>query len=266
MTVLNDGIQFYYQETGQGVPFFFQHGLCADVSQPFGLFHPPAGFRLLAFDCHGHGQTCPVGPDEKIGLASFADDLLALMDHLKIERAIVGGISMGAAVVLNFALRYPDSVSTLILHRPAWLDGPRRENADVYATMAQFIRQHGALKGLELFKLSALYHNVLRQSPNAAKSLAGQFLRPRAEETVALLERIPLDAPNHDRAELRTIAVPTLVLASQQDPVHPFEYGATLAREIRGAVFRELTPKAVNVDQHNAEAQRFIEDFLLEHF
>jgi pimeloyl-ACP methyl ester carboxylesterase len=266
MTVLNDDIHFYYQEAGCGVPFFFQHGMCSDVSQPFGLFRPPAGFRLLAFDCRAHGQTHPVGPDEKISLASFADDLLALMDHLKIERAVVGGISMGAAVALNFTLRYPGRASALVLQRPAWLDGPRRENANVYSTMAQLIRRHGAQKGLEVFKLSALYQNVSQQSPNAAKSLAGQFLRPRAEETVALLERIPLDAPNHDRAEWRAINVPTLVLASQRDPVHPFEYGATLAREIPGAAFKELTPKAVSVGQYNAETQRFIEDFLLEHF
>jgi sugar phosphate isomerase/epimerase/pimeloyl-ACP methyl ester carboxylesterase len=262
----HDGIHFNYQEAGRGVPFFFQHGLCADVSQPFGLFHPPVGFRLLAFDCRAHGQTHPVGPDEKISIASFADDLLALMDYLKIERAVVGGISLGAAVALNFTLRHPRRVSALILQRPAWLDGPRRENVDVYATMARMIRQHGAQKGLEVFKLSALYQNVLKQSPNAAKSLVGQFLHPRAEETVALLERIPLDAPNHDRAEWRAINVPTLVLANHQDPIHPFEYGATLAREIPGASFKELTPKSVNVEQHNAEAQRFIEDFLLERF
>jgi len=263
---LHDSIRFRYQEVGRGVPFFFQHGLCADVSQPFGLFQPPAGFRLLSFDCRAHGETHPIGPDEKIGIGSFADDLLALMNQLEIEHAVVGGISMGAAVALNFTLRYPRRVSALILQRPARLDGPRRENVEVYATMARLIRQHGAQKGLEVFKLSALYQNVLKESPNAAKSLVGQFLHPRAEETVALLERIPLDAPNHDRAEWRAINVPTLVLANHKDPIHPFEYGEILAREIPGAVFKELTPKSVNVEQHNAEVQRFIEDFLLEHF
>ncbi len=263
---LHDSINFQYQETGRGVPFFFQHGLGGDVNQPFGLFQPPAGFRLLSFDCRAHGQTRPVGPDEKISLSSFADDLLALMDYLKIAQAVVGGISMGAAVALNFALRYPGRVRGLILQRPAWLDGPRHENVEVYTEMARLIRRHGALKGLEVFKLSPLYQNVLKQSPNAAKSLVGQFLHPRAEETVVLFERIPLDAPNHDRAEWRAINAPTLVLANRQDPVHPFAYGETLAREIPGAVFKELTPKAVSVEQHNAGVQRFIEDFLTLHF
>jgi pimeloyl-ACP methyl ester carboxylesterase/sugar phosphate isomerase/epimerase len=263
---LHDGINFHFQESGQGVPFFLQHGLCGDVSQPFGLFQPPAGFRLLAFDCRGHGQTTPFGPNEKISLASFADDLLALMDHLGIARAVVGGISMGAAVALNFTVRHPDRVRGLILQRPAWLDGPRRENVEVYSTMAQLIRRHGALKGLEVFKLSPTFATVMQQSPSAARSLIGQFLRPRAEETVALLERIPLDSPNRDRAEWRAIKMPVLILANRNDPVHPFEYGETLAREIPGAEFKELTPKSINVEQHNCEVQRFIEDFLLQHF
>jgi pimeloyl-ACP methyl ester carboxylesterase len=106
----------------------------------------------------------------------------------------------------------------------------------------------------------------MQQSPNAAKSLIGQFLRARADESAGLLERIPLDAPNHDRAEWRAIRAPTLVLANRRDPVHPYEFGVALAREIPGAQFKELTSKAVSVEKHNAEVQQFIEDFLLQHF
>jgi sugar phosphate isomerase/epimerase/pimeloyl-ACP methyl ester carboxylesterase len=262
----HDGIDFHYQSSGRGVPFFFQHGLGADVSQPFSIFRPPAGFRLLAFDCRMHGGTHPFGPDECISIATFSDDLLAFMDRLKIEKAILGGISMGAAVALNFTLRHPERVRALVQVRPAWLDAPRKENVEVYSTMAQLIRQYGPLKGLEVFKKSPFFMSAMLHSPNAAKSLIGQFLRPQAGQTAALLERIPLDAPNRDRKEWRSIKVPVLVLANRQDPVHPFEYGTIMAHEIPGAVFRELTPKSVNVEQHNVEVQRFIEDFLLQHF
>src|SRR5436305_462059 len=103
-----DGLTFHYREAGMGTPLVFQHGLGGDVNQPFGLFAPPPGIRLLAFDCRGHGETRPLGNPEKLSLASFADDLLACMNHLAIERAVVGGISMGAAVALNFALRFPE--------------------------------------------------------------------------------------------------------------------------------------------------------------
>ena len=208
---------------------------------------------MISFDCRGHGQTHPVGPDEKISLATFADDLLGLMDHLDIERAVVGGISMGAAIALNFALRHPARVRALILQRPAWLDAPRHENVEIYSMMAQLIRRHGPLPGLDLFKESAAFKNVLAESPLAAKSMIGYFLDPRAAETVALLEIIPLDSPHPDRAAWRALRVPTLVLANRQDQVHPYEYGTILAEEIPGAEFNELTPKAVSVERHNAE-------------
>ena len=123
----HEGITFSYRETGSGTPFFFQHGLGGDANQTFNLFRPPPGIRLLTLDCRAHGQT-PVGPPEKISLATFTNDLLALMDFLKIEKAIVGGVSMGAAMALSLAIAHPDRVLGLVLDRPAWLDGPRRDN------------------------------------------------------------------------------------------------------------------------------------------
>ncbi len=261
-----DGIDFYYQMEGSGIPFFFQHGLGADVAQPFGLFRPPGGIRLIGFDCRAHGRTRPVGPPEKISLAAFADDLLALMDHLQIEEAVIGGISMGAAVALNFASRHPERLLGLVLHRPAWLDRPRGGNVAVFTVIAGLLRQHGAEKGLELFKQSEMYQRALADSPATAHSLASQFLHPRAEETVARLEKIPLDTPGTDRRAWRAIGVPALVMAGDHDPIHPLEYGVTLAREIPGAEFKELTPKSFNADLHQEEAQRFLEDFLLRHF
>lgn len=258
----HDGLNFRYSDTGNGIPFIFQHGLGGDVSQPFGLFTPPQGFRLLAFDCRGHGETRPLGDPETIGLASFADDLLVFMDHLQLPRAIVGGISMGSAVALNFTLRFPERVLGLILSRPAWLDGPMVQNARIYAQIAQLIRRYGPKRGVELFKESEDYIAMLRQSPDSANSLLGQFENPRAEETVVKLERIPNDSPNSDRQQWASIRVPTLVLANRQDPIHPFEYGEILARAIPGAEFKELTPKSVSQQRHTRDVQTFIEEFL----
>jgi pimeloyl-ACP methyl ester carboxylesterase len=164
-------------------------------------------------------------------------------------------------VALKFALRHPRRIVGLILDRPAWLDGPRRDNVEVYATITQLIGTHGPGKGLEIFETMPFYQAILKKSPPTARSLAWQFQAPRAAETVARLERIPLDSPNHNRAEWRSIRVPTLVLANRQDEVHPFEFGQTLAREIPGAEFKELTSKSVS-----PERQQFIETFLRQHF
>jgi sugar phosphate isomerase/epimerase len=261
-----DGLEFYFQTSGSGVPFFFQHGLGADVTQPFSLFRPPGGVQLIGFDCRAHGRTHPIGAQEKICFTAFADDLLALMDHLRLEKAIVGGISMGAGVALNFASRYPKRLLGLVLHRPAWLDAPRSDNVGVFVVMADLLRRHGAEKGLELFKESEFYQRAQARSSASAASLAAQFLHTRAQEAVVRLEKIPLDVPTPDRRQWKTIAVPTLVLANDHDAIHPLEYGVTLAREIPKTEFKELTPKSVNAELHREETQLFVENFLLRHF
>lgn len=261
-----DGLNFHYRDVGRGIPVFFQHGLGGDLAQPFGLFTPPSGFRLIGFDARGHGETRPLGDPRKIAIATTADDLIALMDHLGLPGAIVGGISMGAAVALNVGLRHPDRVLGLILSRPAWLDRPLPENTRVFPHIAQLILKHGARQGLERFRKTPDYLDMLRESPDCAQSLVLQFEGSRAEECVARLERIPHDAPSHDRAEWRWIRVPTLVLGNHQDPIHPWEFAEILARTIPGAEFRELTPKSASVERHAADVQRALGDFLRRHF
>lgn len=260
----HDGIKFHYRDSGgAGVPFIFQHGLGADGSQTFVLFTPPPGFRLLSFDCRGHGETRPLGPEEKINVAQFAEDLRAFLDHLQIERAVIGGISMGAAMALHFALTHPARVRGLVLSRPAWLDQSRADNMQAFSTLAQFIRQHGASEGAQRFQETTAYQQVLKVSPDNAASLLAQFTHRRAEETVAKLERIPAHVPGHTRDDWKRIRVPTLVLANRQDAIHPFEFGEVLAREIPGAAFAEIAPKSAGLEKHAADVQRAVGDFLV---
>ena len=261
-----DGLEFHYRDTGRGIPVIFQHGLGGDVSQPFGLFTPPSGFRLIGFDARGHGETRPLGDPKKIAISSTADDLIALMDHLGLPAAIVGGISMGAAVALNVGLRHPDRVVGLILSRPAWLDRALPDNTRVFPHIARLILKHGAREGLEQFRQTPEYLDLLCESPDCARSLVLQFEQPRAEECVARLERIPHDTPSHDREEWLRIRVPTLVLGNRQDPIHPWEFAEVLARTIPRAEFRELTPKSVSLDRHAADVGRALGDFLRRHF
>ncbi len=262
----HDGIEIHYRDEGSGLPFFFQHGLGGETNLVFPLFTPPPGVRLLGFDARGHGETRPLGNPERIGIASFADDLLALMDHLDIPRAIIGGISMGAAISINVALRFPERVLGLVLSRPAWLDSPQPGNVAVFTQIAELIRRHGARAGGEEFRRSELYQKLCREAPDTANSLLAQFNHPRAEETVVKLERIPKDTPLYSLSALGSIRVPTLVLANRQDPIHPFAYGEILARTIPGAEFREITAKSVSLEQHAAGVQRCLEDFLRRHF
>jgi pimeloyl-ACP methyl ester carboxylesterase len=260
-----DGIVFQFREEGRGLPFLFQHGLGGDLSQPFAVYRAPAGIRQLAFDFRAHGQTHPPGDPTSLTIATLADDLIAFLDHLAIDRAVIGGISLGSAVAVNVALRYPDRVMGLVLSRPAWLGGPVKRNVDLYAMIARLIRDLRPEAGLERFVRTREFREMESESPDCARSLIGQFEQPRAEECVARLERLSIDSPCH-RGRYSEIGVPTLILANRLDPIHPWPLANTLAGLIAGAVLREITPKTVSPEAHSADVSREINEFLRTRF
>jgi pimeloyl-ACP methyl ester carboxylesterase len=266
-----DGIDFHYLDTGQGVQFVFQHGLGGDVRQPAGLFAPPRGVRLLCLDARAHGLTQPLGDLSDLTFDVFGDDLVAWLDHLGLRRAIVGGISMGAGVALNVAVRYPERVAGLVLSRPAWLDSPMPpENVARYAAIARLLRKVGAAgdwdqalrRALAEFEATDDYRSLLASSPDTAQSLRGQLTNERAVDAVARLERLPADRPLADWRAAAAIRVPALVLAHRQDPIHRFAFGEALARAIPGARLVELTPKSLARECHAVEIQGCLEAFL----
>jgi pimeloyl-ACP methyl ester carboxylesterase len=261
-----DGIDFFYEDSGHGVPFVFQHGLGGDTRQPLGLFGPPPGCRLLSMDCRGHGQTATIGDLDKVGLIPFADDVVGLLDYLGIERAIIGGISMGTAISLELVLRRPERVLGLVLSRPAWLEGPQPRNVTVYNVIIDLIATQGARHGQQLFRETPEFAEVARESPETAWSLLRIFEISEIERRLPVFEQIAHDQPKHTLADLKAIRVPTLVLANRRDLVHPFELGQTLAAAIPGAEFAEMTARAFDKEQHAADLQAAIDDFLRRHF
>ena len=266
-----DGIDFQYVDIGQGMPFVFQHGIGGDIRQPAGLFRPPKGIRLLCLDARAHGQTQPLGDPSALSFDVFGDDLVAWLDHLGVARAIIGGISMGAGVALNVAVRYPKRVAGLVLSRPAWLDGPMPpENVARYAAIARLLRTVGAASdpghalrcAVAEFEASDDYQRLLASSLDTAQSLRGQLTNERAVAAVARLERLPTDRPLADLRAAGAIRVPSLVLAHCLDPIHRFAFGEALAGEIPGAKLVELTPKSIAKERHAAEVQNCLEAFL----
>lgn len=261
-----EGLSFHYRDEGRGLPFVFQHGLGGDASQPCSVYGPAAGIRLLSFDFRAHGQTHPLGDPERLTISSFADDVIAFLDHLHIDRGVIGGISLGSAVAVNVALRHQDRVIGLVLSRPAWIDGPLPENVRLYGLIARLIRDLGPKDGLERFLATPEYRAMESQSPDFARSLIGQFEQPRAEEYVARLERLPGDTPCTHIDDYGSIRVPTLILGNRLDPIHPWSFAETLANLIPYAEFREITPKSVSLEAHAADVQRSIDAFLMTHF
>src|SRR5262249_18073891 len=195
----------------------------------------------------------------------------AWLDLLDLARAVIGGISMGAGVALNVAVRYPERVAGLVLSRPAWLDGPMPpESVARYAAIARLLRAVGAAgdpeqalrRAVAEVEASDDYRGLRASPPDTAQSLRGQLTNERAVAAVARLERLPGDRPLADLRAAAAVRVPALVLAHRQDPIHRFAFGEKLARAIPGARLVELTPKSVARERHAAEVQGFLDTFL----
>ena len=280
----SDGLQFHYATRGPGPDtFFFQHGIGGSHVQPLRFLQsisnegsPIEGertcipqLRLAAFDFRAHGRT-PVGDPGKLRLDIFADDLIAFMDHLLVERAVLGGISMGAAVALNAASRYPQRCIALVLSRPAWLEGSMCSTAIAAYTEALKCLREEPLPQNALQKLenSHIYQEVARQSADAAKSLLGQvrcvISEPSLREAaLARLHYLPSGQPGVDLTCAATINVPTLVLTTTNDPIHPRSYARSLAARIPGALYVELAPKQLDESPHIGEVNAHLVKFLV---
>ena len=106
-----NGIELAYDEAGKGPAVLLIHGfpLCRKMWEPQMQALADAGFRAVLPDLRGFGES---EAGAKTGSTDLlAHDLIALLDHLGIEKAVVGGMSMGGYVMLNLLTRYPERFS-----------------------------------------------------------------------------------------------------------------------------------------------------------
>ena len=280
----SDGLHFNYAVRGVGPnAFLFQHGIGGTLAQPLRFLLPSDGkescldeelptgaqpFRLAAFDFRAHGAT-PLGDPEKLRLDVFADDLIAFMDHLQLQTAVLGGISMGAAVALNAALRYPERCLALVLCRPAWLNGAMSATAvAAYHEVVKLLRDESSPESaLQKLEKSDIYRVVVTHSQDAGRSLLGQVRCVVAdpnlrEAAVARLQYLPAGQPGFDVEGAAEVHVPTLIMATPDDPIHPLTFARALAGAIPPASLLKLAPKQLDDGPHIREVNSHVTHFL----
>jgi pimeloyl-ACP methyl ester carboxylesterase len=261
-TVIRNDIALYFEESGSGPPFVFSHGLGGSVAQIKELIEGLPNVRLILFDNRGHGRTSGVGDPGQLNFAAMADDVAALLDHLAIPAAVVGGVSMGAGISLAFALKNPSRAKGLVLSRPAWLNQPRPPNLAVLQEITGMIEQFGRDRALDLFRKSDLFTSWEKTAPETAKSLTEVFLERRDSANLSTYRFIPESAPFRFFDELKTLSMPTLILTNRNDPLHPFTYGERLAAAIPGAHLHEFPSKSESLELHSRGFRELVGDFL----
>lgn len=244
-------------------PVLLLHGLGGDCAQPWAFLGGGHGLRRIAPDLRAHGATSYIGPDDAFSFDGLADDVVALLDRLRVAGPVIAaGVSMGAGIALNLALRYPDRVAALALVRPAWLDQPLPPNLALYPLMAALLRHHGPERGLARVEATDAYQAVRAESDSAAASLRRQFTAPYAVERAVRLDRMPRSAPCLRPAALRRVAQPALVVGAPRDPVHPLALAEATAAALPAASLRVVMARDEDpprqLEQITREVARFV--------
>jgi pimeloyl-ACP methyl ester carboxylesterase len=114
-----NGTELYYEIHGDGPPLVMLHG-GVDPSQMFGapLTDMAKNFKVIAIHARGHGRSKDTTAPWSIEQA--ADDVAAVLKHLKINKASVMGYSFGGAIALQFAIRHPDMLDNLVVVSAAY--------------------------------------------------------------------------------------------------------------------------------------------------
>jgi pimeloyl-ACP methyl ester carboxylesterase len=109
-------IELYYEDTGRGFPLVWCHEFGGDYrSWEPQVRYFARRYRVITWNYRGYPPSqVPTNPDA-YSVEIVVNDLRALLQHLGIERAHVGGLSMGGGVALNFGIRYPEMAASLII-------------------------------------------------------------------------------------------------------------------------------------------------------
>jgi pimeloyl-ACP methyl ester carboxylesterase len=258
-----DGCLLGYEDVGSGLPVVWQHGLGADRQQPAEVFPESEAIRRITLECRGHGESA-LGDPDRISIAQFGSDLIGLLNHLGIDRSVLGGISLGAAVSIRLAVMLRSRFTGLILARPAWIDAPAPSTMKPYVVVSEFLEEFGRDEGLVRFSQSEVHTEVAKVSPDNASSLCSFFARRDEQGTIQLLSRIPKDGPGVTLQNIASIELPTLVIANGEEYVHPLAYASRLSELIPSATLHIVTSKTVDKALYRSQFREALGVFIRE--
>jgi pimeloyl-ACP methyl ester carboxylesterase len=225
---------------------------------------PRAGYRVIAYDARGHGESAPAPERGGYEYSDLVADLGRLLDELGLERVVLAGASMGAATALAFAVEHPERVAALVQITPAHLGLPRTDEHELarWDALADGLEREGPAGFLRVYgeppveqRFRKLVREAIRQRlerhahPDAVADAIRVVVRSRAFDGVLALERV---------------AAPTLVVASRDelDPEHPIEVAELYCEHIEGAELVTEEPGSSPLAWRGAALSRAMDQFL----
>ena len=186
------------------------------------------GNRVVTVDLLGHGDSDRPDDLREYSMAQFADEVAALIEHLKLDRPVVGGTSLGANVSLELASRHPDAARALFIEMPV-LDNALLAVGAIFLPVMFGLRFGRPL----LVGVSWAASRIPRTHHLVDIALDG--LRQRPEPSLAVLQGLMFGRIAPPREERKRIKLPALIIGHPRDPLHPFSDSDALVHEMPNA-------------------------------
>jgi 3-oxoadipate enol-lactonase len=227
-----------YADHGSGPPLVLLHGFPHDRTlwAPQ-LADPALGARCIAPDLPGFGES---GPADEANIDCWADWVAAFLDAIEVERAVIGGLSMGGYLAFALWRRHPQRVNALVLaDTKAGADTPdgrakRRE-------MQSLARAEGVGAVAERM-ITGMVGRTTRAERPAVVATLDSMMRRASEPAVSDALDVLMERPD-STPTLGTITVPTLVLCGEEDALTPVAESQALHAGIAGSTLG-IIPRA----------------------
>jgi pimeloyl-ACP methyl ester carboxylesterase len=226
---LTDGpVRLFAVEDGEGPALVFLHGGLASHQAVLPLVEPLTDrYRVITPDLRGSGRSWS---SESLTFDRLADDVLQLLDHLTVEKALIGGVSSGSGTAVRFVIRHPERTRGLMVVKPVYAGsdvGYTSSQAAAFAAM-DAVASRASVEGIDV--LRPLYYAHL---PDGIRQRAWQMASGFDAGSVVATSRFIVSGaqPFSSSRELRSIRVPTLLVRGD-DEQHPAEISDVYAASI----------------------------------
>ncbi|MCJ8009500.1 2-succinyl-6-hydroxy-2,4-cyclohexadiene-1-carboxylate synthase [Lederbergia wuyishanensis] len=221
MIVTVDGIDYYYEVSGNGEPLFLFHGFTGDCSTWNSIKqYLNDSFQVISIDIIGHGKTSSPVDVSKYTMEKVSFQIKTIMNHLSISKAHFLGYSMGGRLALSFAFLYPESVNSLILESASpglRTDEERRLRVQADERLSQMILQNGIEDFVNYWENISLFETQKRLDKSVLAQIRKQRLSNSSIGLVNSLRGMGTGAQSSWWDALTTLEIPVLLLCGEQD-------------------------------------------------
>lgn len=219
-----DGARIYYEVHGEGEPMVLIHGYPLNS----GLFRDNVGplseqYQVITLDLRGYGQS--ETPNSEGSIVTYASDVLAVMDDVGVDQAIIGGMSMGGPIVFEMYRQAPERFRGMILNDTIAAEATPSE-AGLWGGVGEQAETLGVPSLVDFLMPDMLTADTRMNNPELVAYLGG--LMEQASQEAAIAGASALATRPDSAATLAEITVPTLILTGQDDSLYPYEIAQSL--------------------------------------